>query len=94
MKNSVVLDPYELVKDLADRIGIHQLYAIARDIRGEGCENGDEEVMKLKMEIEELKHHIEYSDRREQQLIGIVEGLKFAIRCNGISGAEIHADER
>ena len=85
-----VCDPYDLVKDLADKIGIHQLYAIARDMRGEG----DEEIKELKMTIEELKSHMEYATRREQQLIGIIEGLKFAIRCNGISGADISADER
>lgn len=32
-----VIDPYELTKDLADRIGINHLYAIVREIRGEGC---------------------------------------------------------
>lgn len=30
-----VMDPVELVKDLADKIGIHQLYVIARDMYGE-----------------------------------------------------------
>lgn len=82
--------PYELVKDLADKIGIHQLYAIARDMRGEG----DEEIKELKRTIEELKSRMEYTARREQQLLGIIEGLKFSIRCNGISGADISADER
>ena len=30
-----VIDPCELVADLADKIGINQLYAIAHDMRGE-----------------------------------------------------------
>ena len=30
--SETVYDPFELVTDLADKIGIHQLYAIARDI--------------------------------------------------------------
>lgn len=33
IETKAVMDPVELVKDLADRIGIHQLYAIARDMR-------------------------------------------------------------
>lgn len=31
-----IIDPCDLVKDLAERIGIHQLYAIVKDMRGEG----------------------------------------------------------
>ena len=34
-KNTNVYDPVELVKDLADKIGINQLYTIARDMQGE-----------------------------------------------------------
>lgn len=35
MSDKAVYDPYELVKDLADKIGIHKLYAIVRELRGE-----------------------------------------------------------
>ena len=31
-----IIDPCDLVKDLAEKIGIHQLYAIVKDMRGEG----------------------------------------------------------
>ena len=30
-----IIDPCDLVKDLAEKIGIHQLYAIVKDMRGE-----------------------------------------------------------
>lgn len=46
MTEKTVYDPVELVKDLADKIGIHQLYAIAEELK----------MMELKMmELEELK---------------------------------------
>ena len=82
-----VCDPVELVKDLADRIGIHQLYAIARDMRGE---EPTPTPTGLKMENEELKNHLQYLEREREHDRGMIEGLKFALRCNGISGGEIH----
>lgn len=86
-----VIDPRELVKDLADRIGIHQLYAIVREIRGEetqgeGCDiNSD----CLRTENEELKSHIEYMSRQAEEMRGEIKALSFAVRCNGVSGNEV-----
>lgn len=57
--NNEVYDPVELVKDLADKIGIHQLYAIAREIRGEGdtaVEPG---------QVAEMKANIDYLSRQK-----------------------------
>ena len=34
-REEAIIDPVDLVRNLADRIGIHQLYAIAWDLRGE-----------------------------------------------------------
>lgn len=87
MSKNVVYDPVMLVRDLADKIGIHQLYAIARDIRGEGDEKGD--VISLKKQIEELKANIEYLNENKAMMQGEINGLRFAIRCNGVSGNEV-----
>lgn len=81
-----VIDPYELTKDLADRIGIHQLYAIVCDIRGEGCDIDKNKMMK---ENEELKAHIEYLSRQAEKMRGEIKALSFAVKCNGISGNEV-----
>lgn len=88
MSEKVIYDPVELVRDLADRIGIHQLYAIARDIRGE--DDGKADVVMLKEEIEELKAHMQYIKEDKAMMQGEINGLRFAIRCNGVSGAEVN----
>lgn len=81
-----VYDPVELVKDLADKIGIHQLYAIARDIRGEGV---DADRADLIRQNEELKAHIQFLKEDKAMMQGEINGLRFAIRCNGVSGNEV-----
>lgn len=81
--NTNVVDPVEMVKDLADKIGIHQLYAIVRDMRGEGAE------IDLRQQIEELRSHIDYLEHERAKLEGEIQGLRFAVRCNGVSGAEV-----
>lgn len=78
-------NPVKLVKDLADKIGIHQLYAIARDMRGEPEADTDE----LKREIEEFKAQVNYLRAQNENLRGEIKGLRFALRCNGVSGAEV-----
>lgn len=81
-----IIDPRELVKDLADKIGIHQLYAIVVEMRGGGTDiNGD----KLRVENEELKNHIEYLSRQAEKMRGEIKALSFAVRCNGVSGNEV-----
>lgn len=50
-----------------------------------------EENKKLKAQIKDLERAIE--DRRHEKDMwyknGMIEGLKFAIRCNGVSGNEV-----
>lgn len=38
---------------------------------------------------EELKAHIEWLSRENDKMKGEIKALKFAIRCNGISGNEV-----
>ena len=78
-----VYDPVELVKDLADKIGIHQLYAIVCDIRGETA------TVETARELAELKAHIEYLNQQNEAMKGEIKALAFAVRCNGISGNEV-----
>ena len=78
-------NPKKLVEDLANRIGIHQLYAIARDMCGETEADTDE----LKREIEEYKAQINYARSQNESLRGEIKGLRFALRCNGVSGGEV-----
>lgn len=84
MKDNVVYDPVDLVKELADKIGIHQLYAIARDLRGEPV--ASDELMK---QNEELKAHVSYLQEQLARANGMIDGLKFALRCDGVSGGEV-----
>jgi len=85
IETKAVMDPVVLVKDLADKIGIHQLYAIARDMRGETEADTDE----LKREIEEFKAQVNYLRSQNENLRGEIKGLRFAIRCDGVSGGEV-----
>lgn len=84
--NTNVCDPRELVKDLADKIGIHQLYAIVLEMLGE-CTTIDSE--KLKMENNELKAHIEYFSCQVERMKGEIKALAYSVRCNGVSGNEV-----
>lgn len=81
-----VYDPAELVKDLADKIGINQLYSIVRDMRGE--EPATINPDGLIQERDELKAHVDYLSRKVERLEGKIEGLMFSVRCNGVSGWE------
>lgn len=78
-----IYDPADLVKDLADKIGIHQLYAIAKDMGGE-CDK-DELAKKLAL----VEANNQWLKDRVCRLEGENDGLRFAIKCNGISGAEV-----
>lgn len=63
-----ICDPVELVRDLADKIGINQLYAIVRDMRGEPeisvtsyeheCQILGEELRRAQSDIAMLKDTI------------------------------------
>ena len=85
--NTNVYDPMELVKDLADKIGIHQLYAIALEMRGESTTI---DIEKLKMENDELKAYIEYLSRKVERMKGEIKALAYFVRCNGVSGNEVY----
>lgn len=43
----------------------------------------------LKAENRELKAHIEHLRYEKAKLEGQIDGLVFAIRCNGVSGGEV-----
>lgn len=80
------MDPRELVKDLADRIGLDNLMAAAIDLQGEPEPN---ELDHLRQLNAELGKHAEILEKRNAMLEGKIDALKFALRCNGISGADV-----
>ena len=47
------------------------------------------ELEKAQAQIKDLEGHIEYLNRQNERLRGEIEGLRFAVRCNGVSGAEV-----
>lgn len=81
-----VMDPRELVKDLANRIGLDNLMAAAIDLQDEPDPNELDHLRKLN---EELGKQTEILKRRNAELNGQIDALKFALRCNGISGADV-----
>lgn len=38
---------------------------------------------------EELEAHLDFIRKRNARLEGIIEALEFAIRCDGVSGADV-----
>ena len=53
------------------------------------CEELGAENKELKMQVQELSCHIQYKEKEIARLEGRIAGLEFAIRCDGISGAEV-----
>lgn len=53
------------------------------------CEELETENKDLKKQVQELSCHIQYKEREIARLEGRIAGLEFAIRCNGVSGAEV-----
>lgn len=51
----------------------------------------EEENAKLRQAIEELRLKCDRIHEMYEYQRGMVEGLKFAVRCNGVSGAEVKA---
>ena len=43
----------------------------------------------LRRQLEEKKRESEYLRREMERMGGRIEGLEFALRCNGVSGAEV-----
>lgn len=82
-----VIDPRELVKDLADRIGLDNLMAAAHELQNNAPV--PTELDRLRRMNKELEKHIEFLERKNALLDGKIDALKFALRCNGISGADV-----
>ena len=47
------------------------------------------ESKSYQMRAEEYLEHIKYLEAKIERLNGVIEGLKFAVRCNGVSGGEV-----
>lgn len=82
-----VMDPRELVKDLADKIGLDNLMAAAHDLQNNAPV--PTELDRLSQLNKELEKHIEFLEKKNAMLEGKIDALKFALRCNGISGADV-----
>lgn len=48
------------------------------------------ESKSYQMQAEEYLEHIKCLEAKIERLNGVIEGLKFAVRCNGVSGGEVH----
>ena len=44
----------------------------------------------LEKQVQELKFQLDGAERRILRLEGENSALRFAVRCNGVSGAEVH----
>ena len=44
------------------------------------------ESKSYQMQAEEYLEHIKCLEAKIERLNGVIEGLKFAVRCNGVSG--------
>lgn len=86
--NTNVYDPRELVKDLADKIGLNQLCTIALDMQGENT-SIDIDRESLEMENNRLKADIDYLSRQVERMKGEITALAYCVRCNGVSGNEV-----
>lgn len=83
MKKETIIDPVDLVKDLANQIGFHQLYDIVNDMKGAP------EIDPKDLEIEEIKAHIRYLQDQMSRDSGMIEGLKYAIRYHKVGGDDL-----
>lgn len=79
----------DMIKDLADKMGAKNaavfIGEMMRATKPEAAVDTDE----LKKANAEFKSHIEYLTRENERLKGEIKGLRFAIRCNGVSGNEV-----
>ncbi len=46
-------------------------------------------VFEMEKRCEELKSHIDFLSRQSDRMKGEIKALKFAVRCNGVSGNEV-----
>lgn len=49
----------------------------------------EDRAKRFEMENAELTAHLDVVQRDAKYTVGLVDGLKFAIRCNGVSGGEV-----
>ena len=56
-------------------------------------EEREEAINMLKKDLQEALARADYFEREKEKesryLRGVIDGLKFSIRCNGVSGAEV-----
>lgn len=56
-------------------------------------EEREEAINMLKKDLQEATARADYFEREKEKnsnyLKGMIDGLKFAVRCNGVSGAEV-----
>ena len=56
-------------------------------------EEREEAINMLKKDLQEATARADYFEREKEKnsnyLKGMIDGLKFSIRCNGVSGAEV-----
>ena len=56
-------------------------------------EEREEEINMLKKGLQEATARADYFEREKEResryLRGVIDGLKFSIRCNGVSGVEV-----
>lgn len=75
-------DANEIIKQ---RDELRNMYRLAKQ------ENTEYQIMieKLKKELEEAKDYYGILEREIENKNGLIKGLVFAIRANGVSGAEV-----
>lgn len=58
-------------------------------VYNENCFKLQSESKSYQMQAEEYLEHIKCLEAKIERLNGVIEGLKFAVRCNGVSGGEV-----
>ena len=86
--NADVYDPMELIKNLADKIGLNRLCTIALDMQGEST-SIDIDRESLEMENNSLKADIDYLSRQVERMKGEIKALAYCVRCNSVSGSKV-----
>lgn len=78
-------DIADFVAEITNKAGVEKTVEIMREI----AKSPMADVDNLKKANAEFKSHIEYLTRENELLKGEIKGLRFAIRCNGVSGNEV-----
>lgn len=80
-----VMDTVDFAKEFIDKVGAENAGAIIREM----SRKPEADTESLKKANAEFKSQIEYLTRENERLKGEIKGLRFAIRCNGVSGNEV-----